>query len=175
MAENALTPDKTINYRVYKDGNNQLGIATVDLPDLSYMTDTISGAGIAGEIDSAVIGHIQAMSLTINWRSVTTQALELLSTQGADLIFRGSQQFLDNATNSLVAKGVKVTVKTLPKTVGLGSLEVGASSGTTSELEVTYMKIEIDDKETVEIDKLNFICKINDTDLLADVRTQLGM
>lgn len=175
MAENVLTPDKTINYRVYKDGNNQLGIATVDLPDLSYMTDTISGAGIAGEIDSAVIGHIQSMSLTINWRSVTTQALELLSTQGADLIFRGSQQFLDNATNSLVAKSVKVTVKTLPKTVGLGSLEVGASSGTTSELEVTYMKIEIDDKETVEIDKLNFICKINDTDLLADVRTQLGM
>ena len=115
------------------------------------------------------------MSLTINWRSVTTQALELLSTQGADLIFRGSQQFLDNATNSLVAKGVKVTVKTLPKTVGLGSLEVGASSGTTSELEVTYMKIEIDDKETIEIDKLNFICKINGTDLLKDVRTQIGM
>ena len=49
MAENALTPDKTINYRVYKDGNNQLGIATVDLPDLSYMTDTISGAGFAGD------------------------------------------------------------------------------------------------------------------------------
>lgn len=175
MAENALTPDKTINYRVYKDGNNQLGIATVDLPDLSYMTDTISGAGIAGEIDSAVMGHIQAMSLTINWRSVTTQALELLSIKGADLIFRGSQQFLDNATNSLVAKSVKVTVKTLPKTVGLGSLEVGASSGTTSELEVTYLKIEIDDQETVEIDKLNFICKINGTDLLTDVRTQIGM
>lgn len=175
MAENALTPDKTINYRVYKDGNNQLGIATVDLPDLSYMTDTISGAGIAGEIESAVIGHIKSMSLTIHWRSPTTQAVELLSTQGADLIFRSSQQFLDNATNSLVAKGVKITVKTLPKTVGLGSFEVGASSGTTSELEISYMKIEMDDKETVEIDKLNFICKINGTDLLTDVRTQIGM
>ena len=79
------------------------------------------------------------------------------------------------ASDYAVAKGVKVTVKTLPKTVGLGSLEVGASSGTTSELEVTYMKIEIDDTETVEIDKLNFICKINGTDLLADVRTQIGM
>ena len=175
MAENALTPDKTVNYRVYKDGNHQLGIATVDLPDLSYMTDTLSGAGIAGEIDTAVIGHLQSMSLTINWRAVTPQALNLLSTEGTDLIFRGSQQYLDNATNKLVAKGVKVTVKTLPKTVGLGSLEVGASAGTTSELEVSYLKIEIDDNETIEIDKLNFICKINGTDLLADVRTQLGM
>ncbi len=175
MAENALTPDKTINYRVYKDGNNQLGIATVDLPDLSYMTDTLSGAGIAGELDTAVIGHLQSMSLTINWRSVTPQALTLLKTEGADLIFRGSMQYLDNATNSLVAKGVKVTVKTLPKTVGLGSLEVGASAGTTSELEIIYLKIEVDDVETVEIDKLNFICKIDGTDLLADVRSQLGM
>lgn len=175
MAENALTPDKTINYRVYKDGNNQIGIATVDLPDLSYMTDTLSGAGIAGELDTAVMGHLQSMSITINWRSVTTQALELLSTQGADLIFRGSQQFLDNATNALVAKGVKITVKALPKTVGLGSLEVGASAGTTSELEITYLKIEIDDTQTIEIDKLNFICKIGDTDFLTDVRSQIGM
>ncbi|SFJ74243.1 phage major tail tube protein [Succinivibrio dextrinosolvens] len=175
MAENALTPDKTINYRVYKDGVNQVGIATVDLPELAHMTDTISGAGVAGEIETSVLGHFQAMSATINWRSITEEALTLLNMSGVELTFRGSQQFLDNATNELVPKGVKIITKGITKTVGLGSLEVGASSDTTTEYEITYLKIEIADKEVIELDKLNFIYKVNGTDLLSDVRSQLGM
>lgn len=175
MADNPLTPDKTINYRVYKDGTNLIGIATVDLPDLSYMTDTISGAGIAGEIETPVLGHFQAMSLTLNWRTVNDNAITLLKSEGATLTLRAAQQNLDNAENKLTPVGLKITVKTLPKTSGLGSMEVGATSSTTTELEISYIKIENNDTQILEIDKLNFICKIGDTDTLADVRSQLGI
>lgn len=175
MADNPMTPDKTINYRVYKDGSNLLGIATVDLPDLAYMTDTISGAGIAGEIETPVLGHFQAMSLTLNWRTVNSDAINLLRSDGATLTLRAAQQNLDNATNQLTPIGLKITVKTLPKTTGLGSIEVANSSSSTTELEISYIKIEHNNEQILEIDKLNFICKIGDTDTLADVRSLLGI
>ena len=57
-------PERLINYRVYNEANALMGMATVDLPELQAMSDTVSGAGIAGEIDSPVLGHYQAMSST---------------------------------------------------------------------------------------------------------------
>lgn len=175
MATNATTPDKTINYRVYIDGDAYIGTGTVDLPEIAYQTDTLSGAGLAGEIETPVIGHIQAMSMTINWRTVNKSAVGLLKTTGTTLTLRASQQHLDNAEHSLGPRSLKIVVKTLPKKNGLGSLEMGASSGTTSEVEVTYIKIEENGEELCEIDKLNYICKIHGTDFLADVRSHLGI
>lgn len=170
-----LYHDKTINYRIYKDGSNLLGVGTIDLPELAYMTDTLSGAGVAGEIETPVLGHFQAMSCTINWRTVNNEALALLLAEGATLTLRAAQQDMDGATNALLAKPLKIVIKALPKTVSLGSLEPGATTGTSSELEVSYIKIEEDNKEILEIDKINFICKINGKDTMTDVRSALGL
>lgn len=52
----------------------------------------------------------------------------------------------------------------------LGKLAVSASTETKSEFELSYIKIEINDKEHLEIDKFNFICKIDGIDYLAQVR-----
>ena len=175
MAENALTPDKTINYRVYKDGVNLLGIATVDLPELSFMADTLSGAGIAGEIETSVKGQLQAMSATIHWNTVTQENLKLLELDGAELTFRASQQYVDQANNRLIPKGLKIVTKGITKTMGLGTLEVGVKNDSSYEYELTYLKIEMEGKETVEIDKFNFIFKIDGKDILSDVRTHIGM
>lgn len=172
---NAQTPDKTINYRIYLDGDNLIGTGTVDLPEIAFMTDTLSGAGVAGELETPVLGHLQAMSVTINWRTVLESSLTLLKTEGATLTLRASQQEVDNSTNAVVPTGLKITMKTLPKTTSLGTMEVGASSDTSTELEVSYLKIEAKDSEICEIDKLNFICKIGDQDMLSDVRSQLGI
>lgn len=46
-------PERLINYRVYNESNALLGIATVDLPEIQAMSDTVSGAGIAGEVDQS--------------------------------------------------------------------------------------------------------------------------
>ena len=50
-------PEKLINFRVYLDGNNLIGVADVELPSIEAMTETVKGAGIAGEIDSPTLGH----------------------------------------------------------------------------------------------------------------------
>ena len=56
-------PEKLINFRVYENGNDLIGIADVTLPKVDYMTETVKGAGIAGEIDSPVKGHYSSMEV----------------------------------------------------------------------------------------------------------------
>ena len=48
MANNQI-PERLINFNIYKDGiRGVLGVADVELPSLEAMTDTLTGAGIAG-------------------------------------------------------------------------------------------------------------------------------
>ena len=47
-----------INYAIYEDATEYLGTTEVTLPDLEYMTEELSGAGIAGNIEEIIIGHL---------------------------------------------------------------------------------------------------------------------
>ena len=170
-----LYPDRTINYNVYAETGEILGTATVELPELSYMTETLSGAGIAGEIETPITGQFGSMSTTLNFNAIQPDTIALLSTKGNTLTLRSSQQMLDMGQTSTTTQGVKIMLKTLPKTMSLGSFEPAAKTDTSIELETPYIKIEIDDKQVLEIDKLNFKCVIGDDDLLEQVRSNLGI
>lgn len=50
MAGTNNVPERLIAFRVYGEGNDLLGTANVTLPTIEPMTDTVTGAGIAGEI-----------------------------------------------------------------------------------------------------------------------------
>lgn len=67
-----------INYAIYEDAVEYLGTTEVTLPDLEYMTEELSGAGIAGNIEEIIIGHLNAMSTTFNFRTVTAAAVKLI-------------------------------------------------------------------------------------------------
>ena len=64
-------PEKLINFNVYRDNHVLVGIADVDLPPIEFMTDTIKGSGIAGEVESIVMGHFGKMPLSMTWRTIT--------------------------------------------------------------------------------------------------------
>ncbi|WJZ69995.1 head closure [Vibrio phage vB_VpaM_XM1] len=168
-------PERLINFRVYVDGDNQAGVATVDLPDIEFMTDTVSGAGIAGEVDSPILGHLSSMAATITWRTITEYAMSLTAPKAHSIDFRGSQQVYDAAGGTLGSKPVRVSIKGTPKRTGLGSLEVGSTTDSESEFEVTFMKIWVDGIERIEIDKYNFKFVVDGVDYLASVRQDLGL
>ena len=65
-------------------------------------------------------------------------------------------------------------LKAIPKSANLGNLVVGDGSGTETELEILYLKVELDGKERIELDKLNYIYKVDGVDYLAGVRSALG-
>ena len=70
---------------------------------------------------------------------------------------------------------MRVVMRAIPKNFSLGSLEPGSSTDSSTEFEVIYLKIYVDDKEVVEIDKYNFIAKFGDIDMLESVRQDLGL
>lgn len=55
------------------------------------------------------------------------------------------------------------------------SLQVAKATDSENEFEVLYIKLFIDGKEVLEIDKLNFICIFDGEDILKSVRDDLGL
>jgi P2 family phage contractile tail tube protein len=168
-------PEKLINFRVYLDGVDMVGIADAQLPSLEAMTETVKGAGIAGEVDSPVLGHFGSMALTLNWRTITGNAIELAKQKAHNLELRGAQQEYDAGNGTYKTVPVKVTCRAVPKKFDLGKLDVGASTESQSEFEVSYIKLFVDGEEKVELDKFNYIYKVNGEDILAEVRQALGL
>ncbi len=170
-----LIPSVLTNAKVYKDGVDQLGVATVESPDFEAMTESITGLGIAGEMDIPVAGHFKSMTLKIKWNVVTDKAVVLLQPVAHHLEIRGNIQSLDAGTGTFVNKAVKLVAKSMPKKVGIGKFEPGKKMEPETELELYYYKLWIGGVELVELDKLNFIFVLNGVDQLAEVRANLGM
>lgn len=170
-----IVPEKLANFRVYEDGNNLVGIADVTLPSFDAMTETVKGAGIAGEIDSPTIGHFGSMELGLNWRTINQHNVLLTGADGLKLDLRGAIQVRDTSTGKLVIKPVKIMVNGVSKKTELGKFEVASPNDTANTIEVDYIKIDIDGKTQLELDKYNFIFKVGDNDLLKDMRSALGM
>lgn len=173
MSINAM-PEKVVNYNVYLDNDKLVGIkADVTLPKLEQMTETISGAGIAGEYESAVPGHFGKIEMDITFNSVSEDSTKLLIPGAKSLVLRASQQSYDIAAGGTNYRALKITTKVLSKGVDLGKLSPGKSTETKNTFEVIYIKIEENGNTLLELDKLNFIFIVNGVDLLADIRNQI--
>lgn len=170
-----MVPEKLINFRVYQDGDDLLGISDVTLPKLDSITETVKGAGVAGEIDDPTIGHFGSMELELNWRTLVKSNIVLAKPTGVHLDLRGACQSHDSAKNVLKTMPVKIVVEGTPKSTDLGKLDMGATTDTKNTIEVTYIKITVDGESVLEIDKFNYICIIDGVDYMADIRDALGL
>ncbi len=169
-----ILPEKAINFSVYLDGRDLLGTAEATLPNLEFMTSEVQGAGIAGVVDSPTLGHFNSMTLTLNWRVTTDAFFKLAAQRAHELSLYASHQYFDSGAGEYVKKPLHIFCKAIPKNLTLGKLTVNDSSETESEFEVVYMKVELDGKERIEVDKYNYIYKVDGVDYLAEVRSNLG-
>ena len=175
MAGSNQIPERLINFNVYGGDNTLYGVATVEMPTITAMTDTVKGAGIAGEIDSPVMGHYASMTTKLTWRTVEAAAMNLAKQEAHAVEIRGSQQVYDAANSQYSSVAVRASMKIVPKNVTLGTFDPGATTGTEQEFEVLYFKFFVAGKEVCEIDKYNYVAKFGDTDLLSTVRSDLGL
>ena len=169
-----IIAEKGINFAVYYEGEDQLGVAEGEFPKLEAMTSEVKGAGIAGVADTVVLGHFNSMKMTLKWRNTTDAFVKLAAHKAHELDLYSAQQDYDSGAGEYREKSVHVFLKAIPTTSTLGNPVVGDSVETETELEVLYMKLEIDGKEKIEVDKYNYIFKVDGTDYLAGVRSALG-
>ena len=167
-------PEKGINFKVYLEGGEMLGIAEGTIPSLEAMTSEVKGAGIAGTIESIVLGHFSSTTFSLTWRTVTKDFMKLFDHKTHEIDLYSATQMYDAGLGEYRVVQLHVFLKADTKTSTPGNLVVGDNMDTQTEFEVRYMKIELDGKEWVEMDKLNDIYKVDGVDRLAEVRTALG-
>ena len=162
------------NFAVYEDATEYLGMSEVTLPEITNLTEEITGAGIGGNIESVILGHIEAMTLTLNFRTVTQAAIRLCEPRIHNIDLRAAQQEQNTRTGQTEVRSIKHIMKVRPKKYTPGKLAAASAAEASGEYAVTYYAIYIDGARKLEIDPLNFIFYINGTDYLASVRKALG-
>lgn len=163
-----------INFAVYEDSKEYVGMAKVTLPDLTALTQSISGAGIAGNMEAVIIGHYEAMTLGLSFRTTTNQAIALAEPRRHNIDLRVAQQDEDVVAGVVKVRNVKHVFVVVPKSTKGGTIAPASPTDGSGEYAVSYWATYIDGKKVQEIDPANFICFINGKDYLADVRKALG-
>lgn len=168
-------PCALVNFVVYNDAEMMVGVANVSLPDISFLTTQATGAGISGNIDIPIIGQTESLNMTIEWTNLVNETGKFLAPKFHTLTLRGTIENLNDVTGDLELYNVKVLAKCMPKNMKMGKFEAGNGTGSSSEFELSYIKMEIDGNNLYEIDKLNSKFVVDGTDYLKSVRQNLGL
>ena len=124
---NTSEPIRLVNFRAYNSSNLIIGTTDLTLPKIEYMTETVKGSGIAGEVDLPTLGHTGSITVTINWRAATEQAAELAEQKTHEMDFRGSVQYYDSASGEYKTIPARVSLRTTPKSFEIGKFEPSAT------------------------------------------------
>ena len=90
-----MVDQAVINFACYEDAKDFLGLASVTLPDVDFITTTVSGAGIAGNVEAPIIGHMNAMTAQLKFRTFSTESLKLQEPREHNVDLRAPQQVYD--------------------------------------------------------------------------------
>ena len=164
-------PSKINSYNVYNDAERLIGVVDeVTLPDFEAMAETISGAGILGELVDPTVGHFSNMEMEIPFRVLDREATDMLDmTKAVRLTLRAAQQAL-TVEGDTEFRSMRVVVRGKSATLAMGSVQNANPMESSVTLNVSYILIEVDGTTLVELDKINPTFKVNGVDLLQKVR-----
>lgn len=162
------------NFEIYEDANRYLGIAKVTMPTETMKSVTISGVGIAGEVDAIAIGQPGAMEITLDFENATKDAITLSEPRIHQLDLRPVQQVEDVVNGTVSFQPWKYVVKVFPKSYNYGSIAPASTASASGTYAVRYLATYVDGEKVKEIDPLNNIYKVNGVDYLEDLRAGLG-
>lgn len=171
-----VIPELLNHYNIYNDKAKKLvGISgEVELGELEALTDTIEGAGVLGEIEDAVTGQFASIKVKIPFAVLYEDMFTLMDTTNpTQLTLRSSMQCMDPTTGATGYYPVKIVVRGKATNTSLGKVVKGKKGEPAIELELLYIKIQINNKTTLELDKLNFKFVLNGKDMLAKIRSQV--
>ncbi len=170
-----VIPEVLNHFNVYNDSAKKLiGISgELELPEMEAITDTIEGSGVLGEIEDPVTGQFSSMKMKIPFAVLYEDMFSIMNTtKPPQLTLRASMQCMDPSTGETGYYPVKIVVRGKASTSNMGKVVKGKKMEPEVELEILYIKIQINNKTVLELDKLNFKYVLNGVDMLAKIRSQ---
>ncbi len=165
-----LMPTHLDQAKAYDADNNMefLGIAGVTLPSFEANTVTLEGMGLMGSIDNPARGSFSSMKLSATFRGLTKENLGLMNNVKS-LDFRASQNMYDTGLKKNKSVQVRVTATGPIATFDLGEAEIPGTMTIKADMEIYNLKVWLDKKLYVELDKWNSIYKVGGNDIISDI------
>lgn len=170
-----VLPEVLNNFNIYDDKAKKLiGVSgEVELPELEAITDTLEGCGVLGEIEDPVTGQFSSATIKIPFAVLYESLFSILNTtKPPQLTLRASMQCMDPSTGETDYYPVKIVVRGKAKTTTMGKVVKGKKMEAEVEMEILYIKVQINNKTAIELDKLNSVFILNGVDMMAKIRSQ---
>ena len=164
-----------VNYKVYKDGRDFIGITQHDAPAISAVVAEMKGAGLGGSVELPVQGLVQSMSMTLNFRDITPQTKLILTPEAHHIELWAAIQDTDPKTGQFVVQQHKLIYRAIPKTNTVGKFVPGETQDRAIEFSVLYYREIYDGQDIIEIDPLNNVYRVAGKDANSDVRKAIGI
>lgn len=165
-------PTVTNTYNVYNKGNQMIGLSDeITLPDFNALTEEMSGSGLLGKIQEAVMGHFDSQQIEIPFLNLDNDIFSFADPlEVIDLNLRAAQQRLDTGEGTANWRGIRVAVRGKLKSFKPGVLKQGGKMNASVTLELHRILIEIDGKTKLELDKLNSVYRVDGKDIMEEMR-----
>lgn len=165
-----LVPQVINDYNAYTEDDLLIGLADeVTLPKIKNKTTSVSGMGIAGEVDSPVPGQFESMEATLNWNTMYSFATKMMNpNKNIQITLRAAMQN-DNKNGGYTYKGLRVVLGGRPKELDPGKLKRADTMGSTTTLEVTRYLMEVDGTTVIDIDKFAGRYYVDGEDMRAEI------
>lgn len=164
-----------INFAVYENGSEFLGMAKVTLPDVANKVISVEGAGIPGTVDMPVMGAHDAMRATFEFTDGGKGAYLLAAQRTHLLDLRAVHEEYDTVKGELKTVKYKHILQVIPISQSGGDVAPASAQSMTVETSVLSRKDYIDGKLVRHLDPFNFIDKDADgVNRLAAVKKGLG-
>lgn len=165
-------PTVTNTYNVYNKGNALIGLSDeITLPDFTAITEEMSGSGMLGKIEEAVMGQFNSQELKIPFLNLDDDIFSFADpTEVIDLNLRAAQQQLNKEDGTAGYRGIRIAVRGKMKSFESGVLKQGGKMGSSVTLELHYILIAIDGETKLELDKLNSVYRVGGKDIMEEMR-----
>ncbi len=161
------------NFNVMVEGDSYAGLAkTITLPEIVKKTEEYRAAGMIGDV--ALDLGFEKLEMTITYTGIDTRHFEQLAGCGVSSVpirFVGAYQRQDTCdmiTRNIYMRG---SVTNLP----LGEISLGEINEQELTYAVTYLKVEDNNVNVLEIDVVNGIFNVMGKDKTSEINQALGL
>lgn len=163
------------NCIIRKNGDVIVGAGSCTLPEITKKTETLTGAGLGGDIEIPIEGQLENMTANIKFSNIC-EGMMLEDGKVMEINIKAALQEVDTESHETgIIKRMSSSIKGRVKSLKPGDVAPGSKAEAEIEMSVTYYKLEIDGKELYEIDKLNNVCRISGKDIADAVRSALDL
>lgn len=170
-----IYPNGHIDYLMYKNGGALIGVGKITMPPIRYKTVTATGAGLMGDATIPLAGMIEAMTVNIDFTSVTDAAVELGTNEWHDVAVYVAEQYFDSVNRVEEKEPLRFEMSIRPIETSHGTIATASAADASGSYSVCKYTVYKDGQKVVDIDQFNQVHMVNGKDCAADVRKCLGM